>query len=123
MWMDWNILLDKDGGPNKVENSCDAPMVSDGEHVHVHPQYYAIGHFSKYISPGSRRLETPVMNLQVRGKEPRPYGTCDGSDGLQATSFMRPEGIAFKLRDGADAVRGSIPTHGIQTYLLDRSED
>jgi len=136
MWMDWNILLDKDGGPNKVENECDAPMISDGEHVHVHPQYYAIGHFSKYISPGSRRLETPVMNLELPERETRPYGTCDGSDGLQATSFLRPDGvvvvvalncgaedISFKLRDGADAVRGSIPAYGIQTYLLDRSED
>merc|ERR1712032_592217 len=112
-------------------------MVSDGEHVHVHPQYHAIGHFSKYIFPGSRRLETSVMNLQLREKEEaRPYGTCDDSDGLQATSFLRPDGvvvavvlncgdeaISFKLRDGADAVHGSIPAHGIQTYLLDRSED
>lgn len=137
MWMDWNIILDKDGGPNKVGNECDAPMISDGEKVLVHPQYYAIGHFSKYIPPGSMRLVSSVTNAQSHLKAvARPYGVCDSSDGLQATSFSRPDGIvavvvlncgdeeiSFKLRDGADAVHGSIPGRGIQTYLLDRSDE
>jgi len=135
-WIDWNVVLDKNGGPNKVGNNCDAPVVSDGELLHLHPQYYAIGHFSKYIPPRSKRLEVSVSNLHLHETEDRPYGTCDGSDGLQATSFLRPDGIItvvvlncgeepidFKLRDGGDAIQGTIPGRGIQTYLLDRSED
>merc|ERR1712113_184615 len=130
-WFDWNLILDKKGGPNKVGNNCDAPMVSDGERVNVHPQYYAIGHFSKYIPPGSKRLESSVVNSRTHTGEARSYGTCDASDGLEATSFLRPdglivvivlncgdEGLSFKLQQGADATKASIPARGIQTYLI-----
>lgn len=132
-WLDWNLVLDANGGPNKVGNNCDAPMISDGEHLYVHPQYYALGHFSKYILPGSKRLETVVLGSQ-RHTAARPYGTCDGRDGLEATAFLRPDGltavvvlncgdveVSFKLQDGVEALKASIPAQGIQTYLLDRA--
>ena len=28
-WMDWNLLLDKEGGPNHVRNCCSAPILAD----------------------------------------------------------------------------------------------
>jgi len=135
-WFDWNLILDQDGGPNKVGNNCDAPMISDGEHLIIHPQYYAIGHFSKYIPPGSKRLVTSVSKSHSYVGAVRTYGTCDASDGLQATAFRRPDGIIavvalncgeeaidFKLQHGADAIMASIPKRAIQTYLLQGDSD
>merc|ERR1719262_1490173 len=57
-WIDWNLILDTKGGPNHVDNVCDAAMLADihKDELYVHPQYYFVGHFSKYLLPGSRRL-------------------------------------------------------------------
>ncbi|MEO8861183.1 MAG: glycoside hydrolase family 30 protein [Ginsengibacter sp.] len=55
---DWNILLDETGGPNHVGNFCFAPVhaiTSTGELVYTNSYYY-IGHFSKFVRPGAKRI-------------------------------------------------------------------
>ncbi|HVM87274.1 MAG TPA: glycoside hydrolase family 30 protein [Puia sp.] len=57
-WIDWNILLDENGGPNHVGNFCFAPVHADtktGELIYTNSFYY-IGHFSKFIKPGAKRV-------------------------------------------------------------------
>jgi len=133
-WIDWNLILDQFGGPNHVNNVCDSAMqvnVSRGE-VYLHPQYFYIGHFSRFILPGSVRLVTAVENTTRYQGPTRPYGTCSHEDGLQATAFRRPDGqvvvvalscsneaVEFKLQYGLEAKLLSLPPHAIQTYLLD----
>lgn len=59
-WTDWNILLDETGGPNHVMNLCFAPIHADtrtNELIYT-PSYYYIGHFSKFITPGAKRVST-----------------------------------------------------------------
>jgi len=133
-WIDWNLLLDENGGPNHVDNVCDAAMManlSKGD-VYRHPQYYYIGHFSKFMHPDSVRLVTTVGPTPSYNGTSRPYGTCTGEDGLEATSFRRPDGrvstvvlncgegaIDFKLLHGGRAASTSIPPHSIQTYVFE----
>ena len=57
-WTDWNILLDEKGGPNHAGNFCFAPVHADtktGELTYTNSYYY-IGHFSKFIRPGAKRI-------------------------------------------------------------------
>lgn len=57
-WTDWNVLLDETGGPNHVQNFCFAPIHADtrtGKLTYTN-EYYYIGHFSKFIQPGARRI-------------------------------------------------------------------
>jgi glucosylceramidase len=57
-WTDWNILVDEKGGPNHVGNFCFAPVIGDtrtGELTFT-SSYFYIGHFSKFIRPGARRI-------------------------------------------------------------------
>jgi len=57
-WTDWNVLLDENGGPNHVGNFCFAPIhanVKTGEVTYMNSYYY-IGHFSKFIRPGAKRI-------------------------------------------------------------------
>lgn len=59
-WTDWNILLDEKGGPNHVSNFCFAPVhaqTQTGELTYTNSFYY-IGHFSKFIRPGAKRIQT-----------------------------------------------------------------
>ena len=57
-FIDWNLVLNEQGGPNHVGNYCDAPVLFDRRQQTVikNSSYYAIGHFSKFIIPGSIRI-------------------------------------------------------------------
>eukprot|EP01029_Cantina_marsupialis_P023925 TRINITY_DN6034_c0_g1_i1.p1 TRINITY_DN6034_c0_g1~~TRINITY_DN6034_c0_g1_i1.p1 ORF type:complete len:477 (+),score=123.88 TRINITY_DN6034_c0_g1_i1:98-1528(+) len=63
-WTDWNIVLDQNGGPNHVGNVCDAPIICDTEKKKLYYQYtyYFMGHFSKFIEPGSKRVELEITS-------------------------------------------------------------
>lgn len=138
-WIDWNLILDIGGGPNHVGNVCDAAMVFDPkvQKVHLHPQYYFIGHFSKYAPPGSKYLGTTVQGSKTYTGVLRRYGTCSVDDGLEAVSFIRPDQqlvtvvlncgdspVEFKIRHSSKdkqavcAIRAHIPAHTIQTYTF-----
>ena len=76
-WADWNILLDEKGGPNHVGNFCFSPVIADtrDKRLHYTNSYYYIGHFSKFIRPGAKRV-----------------ATSSNRDKLQATSFLNTDG-------------------------------
>ena len=74
-----NVLLDSNGGPNHLGNTCDAPLIADAryETVHRHPQYYYLGHFSRFVPRGSRRV---AMQTVVAGDTP-PERADEAPDG------------------------------------------
>lgn len=57
-FIDWNILLNKDGGPNHANNYCEAPLMYDigKEILEEKLSYSYIGHFSKYIRNNAKRI-------------------------------------------------------------------
>lgn len=57
-FVDWNLLLDEKGGPNHVKNYCDAPIMADTlrDQLEVKLSYHYIGHFSRYIKKGAKRI-------------------------------------------------------------------
>merc|ERR1712187_694407 len=57
-FIDWNLCLDEKGGPNHTDNLCVAPMICDTTWGVLKPQpsLYYIGHFSKWIRPGAKRV-------------------------------------------------------------------
>jgi len=74
-WIDWNLLLDMTGGPNHVNNLCSAPILADPEtdRLYYQSSYYYMGHFSRYIRPGARRIFASIP------------------EGLPATAFRNPD--------------------------------
>ena len=57
-WTDWNVLLDEKGGPNHVGNYCFAALHVDEKTKALHYTniYQYMGHFSKFVRPGARRI-------------------------------------------------------------------
>ncbi|MCR5762433.1 MAG: glucosylceramidase [Treponema sp.] len=88
-WIDWNMALDMEGGPNHVNNFCDASILINTETKEVLYQnsFYYIGHFSRFIKPGSKRLGCNMVPFMVPA-------TCDGKMGntMESTAFLTPEG-------------------------------
>ncbi len=64
---DWNILLDEKGGPNHVGNFCFAPVHADTRtgQLRYTNSYYYIGHFSKFIKPGAKRIISSSSRSQL----------------------------------------------------------
>jgi len=69
-WTDWNVLLDEEGGPNHVHNFCFAPIHGDTKtgKLYYMNSYYYIGHFSKFVRPGAKRIisSSTTDNLLTR---------------------------------------------------------
>lgn len=64
---DWNIVLDEKGGPNHVGNYCFASVHGDtrtGQLIYTNAYYY-IGHFSKFIKPGAKRIISSSSRSQL----------------------------------------------------------
>ncbi len=115
-WTDWNILLDQTGGPNHLGNLCFAPVHADlttGTLIYT-PSYYYIGHFSKFVRPGAKRVST------VTSRSPLLATSFLNEDGSMATVVMNQsdDKIEYKLYIGSQAVVSSILPHAIQTLVI-----
>ncbi len=115
-WTDWNILLDERGGPNHVGNFCFAPIHADtrtGKLIYTNSYYY-IGHFSKFIRPGARRiLASPSRSMLLTT-------AFVNEDGTVAVVVMNPtaRGGQYFLAVGSSSVEISLRPHSIQTVVF-----
>ncbi len=59
-WIDWNVVLDQNGGPNHVGNYCGAPIMINTEtkQIYYTPIFYVLAQFSKTIRPGDKAVQT-----------------------------------------------------------------
>jgi glucosylceramidase len=68
-WIDWNMVLDTQGGPNWFKNWCVAPVLVDPvkDEVYFTPIYYTLAHFSRFIRPNAVRIgiNNPDKDLLV----------------------------------------------------------
>ena len=129
---DWNILLNEIGGPfhNRdrslpnteklvYENKgvgCYAPILYDSKKKELiyTPIYYYIGHFSKFVKLGARRIATTKFSDSI---QTCAFENPDGSlvvivaniSGDELPAVIRHEGICTSL---------PMPAHSIATVLL-----
>ena len=61
-WIDWNIVLDRRGGPNHAGNHCGAPIMVDTRSgdVYYTPVFYILSQFSRTIRPGDQVVSTVI---------------------------------------------------------------
>lgn len=116
-WTDWNVLLDEKGGPNHVGNFCYAPIHGDtrtGTLTYMNSFYY-IGHFSKFIRPGAKRISATTND-----------------DKLQTTAFRNPDGklaivvmntqdqdMPFRVWVDGQSANATSPAHSILTVVYE----
>lgn len=68
-WVDWNLVLDKQGGPNWFKNWCVAPVIvdPDADEIYFTPLYFTLAQFSRFIKPEAVRIgfNNPEESLLV----------------------------------------------------------
>src|SRR5215470_244000 len=115
-WTDWNVLLDETGGPNHVQNFCFALVHADtrmGDLIYTNSYYY-IGHFSKFVQPGAKRIAGSPS------RSPLLSAAFVNPDGKVATVVMNKteQKLSYFLWiDGQAAEVESLP-HSIQTLVF-----
>ncbi|OZM58069.1 glucosylceramidase [Lottiidibacillus patelloidae] len=117
-YLDWNMVLNEEGGPNHVRNLCDAPIIADTQtnELHYNSSYYYIGHFSKYVRPNAMRIKVTNKNKQ-----------------LQTTGFLNEDGTLaiivmnetdntsiFSMGYKGQSCQLELPPHSIATYLFEK---
>lgn len=115
-WTDWNILLDERGGPNHVGNFCFAPVHADtrtGELIYTNSFWY-IGHFSKYIRPGAKRIPASSSRSTLLTT------AFINQDGKIAVVVMNPidRGTRYNLCINSFYTEAEILPHSIQTLVF-----
>uniref|UniRef100_A0A6P7FKV6 Glucosylceramidase n=1 Tax=Diabrotica virgifera virgifera TaxID=50390 RepID=A0A6P7FKV6_DIAVI len=75
-WVDWNIVLDDKGGPT-IAAGRDSPIISVKSEFYKQPLYYAIGHYSKFLPVGSKRIYS---------------SQCNADHLVSQVAFKRPDG-------------------------------
>ncbi|MFC4231950.1 glycoside hydrolase family 30 beta sandwich domain-containing protein [Parasediminibacterium paludis] len=115
-WSDWNILLDETGGPNHVQNFCFAPVHADtktGALIYTNAYYY-IGHFSKFIRPGAKRISSVASRSQLLTT------SFKNEDGKVIIVVMNQSNMKtdYNVCIGSKAAQVTILPHAIQTLIL-----
>ena len=115
-WTDWNILLDQTGGPNHVGNLCFSPVhgnTATGELTFTNSYYY-IGHFSKFIRPGAKRIVSvsSVNSLLTTG-----FKNEDGSIVIIVMNDSDKD-IDYSLTMQSKTALLKTKPHSIQTIVL-----
>ncbi|MBN1781843.1 glycoside hydrolase family 30 protein [bacterium] len=115
-WIDWNVLLDEQGGPNHVGNYCFAPIHADTEKgtLTYMNSYYYLGHFSRFIRPGARRIVASSNDDRLLSTA---FINTDGSIAAVVLN-LTDETIPFKLwMEGRSAGTMSL-AHSIVTLVM-----
>jgi glucosylceramidase len=115
-WIDWNMILDRQGGPNWFKNWCVAPIIADPQtdEVYKTPLYYVMAHFSKFMRPGSVRIgcsQSPHELMSTAVQNP---------DGSIAVAIFNPtankQTISIELNHQKTMI--SIDKEALQTIVI-----
>ena len=115
-WIDWNLALNLDGGPNHVGNLCSAPVLIDGDNdvFECQSSYFYIGHFTRFIKQGAQRILCASTRMAL---ETTAFVNPDG--GVVVVALNRSDqSIPFKLAVNNLEYLQELPAHSIATCLL-----
>lgn len=117
-YVDWNMVLNMEGGPSWVTNRIEAPILVNAtkNEYYKQPVFYYLGHFSKFILPDS---------VKIGSKEDKKI------DRFETVAFLRPDNavtvVAFNRGDekvsltiddpNNGKITHEVQPHSIQSYI------
>jgi glucosylceramidase len=109
------VLLDERGGPNHVGNFCYAPIHADtktGELTYMNSYYY-LGHFSKFVRPGAKRVATVTDDDRLQAVA---FKNADGKLAVVVLN-LSDETVPFSFWIDGETSKTTSPAHSIMTVL------
>ncbi|MBT8135226.1 MAG: glycosyl hydrolase, partial [Gammaproteobacteria bacterium] len=120
-WIDWNIVLDRDGGPNHVGNFCGAPIMIDTAtgQVYYTPVYHVLSQLSRTIRPGDRAVEVSTMRDEL-GTDDIHASASLSADNLLSIQILNTtkKPINYQLQIGSQYADVMIDANALQTVRV-----
>lgn len=120
-WIDWNVVLDKEGGPNHAGNYCGAPIMIDTEtgQVYYTPIYYVLAQFSRTIRPGDKAVQAD-KSLDGLDNDALHASATINDDGLLSVQLLNTtkEPIQYSLQIGSQYAAVEIAANSVQTVRV-----
>lgn len=117
-WIDWNMCLNRHGGPTWTGNYVDSPIIvfpKKGEFV-KQPMFYAMGHFSKFIPRGSRRIEVTAPLCWKNSIQHVAFITPDNTTVMVLYNSGGDKKVNIKIGEKLAVV--NMPVHSFATVEL-----
>ena len=115
-WIDWNMVLDRQGGPNWFKNWCTAPVIvdADNDEVYFTPLYYTMAHFSKFMRPGAIKIGCTINHKEIMAT------AVKNPDGSIAVAVFNPTESeqTLEIQLNNQMKRISIDAQALQTILI-----
>ncbi len=120
-WVDWNIVLDQQGGPNHVGNFCGAPIMIDTQSLDVYytPIFSVLAQFSRTIRPGDKALQTQASTDGL-GADDLHFCATVNKAGLMSVQVLNTTAtpIQYKLQIAGEFADLSIAENSVQTVRV-----
>ena len=120
-WIDWNVVLDQNGGPNHAGNFCGAPIMINTEtgQVYYTPVYYVLAQFSKTIRPGDKAVKTSMI-LDGPSKDDLYACATVNSDNLLSIQVLNTSGaeIRYEIAINDQMAEVTIEANALQTIQV-----
>ncbi|HCL00938.1 MAG TPA: glucosylceramidase [Lachnoclostridium phytofermentans] len=112
-YIDWNLVLNAQGGPNHVGNFCDAPIMYDKEkdQLDIKLSYYYIGHLSRFVKKGAKRILVSKFTDQV---DAVGFINPDGEKVVVLMSRTAEE-LSMQICEGKHVCDITLTAHSIMT--------
>lgn len=114
--MMWNLALNKDHGPQNNGCSNCRGVVTIHEHtgqITFNEEYYAIGHFSKFVRPGARRTGL-IMPQGLTNMEAVAFMNENGEKVIVAANYDN-DFKTFGIRQGGRLFSYTLPGKSVAT--------
>lgn len=120
-WIDWNVVLDHNGGPNHVGNFCGAPIMihTETKEVYYTPIYYVLAQFSQTIRPGDKAVQT-AKKLEDLGKDALHACATVNADNLLSVQLLNTtkEPITYNLQIKDQFAAITVDANAVQTVQI-----
>ena len=113
------MVLDNQGGPSWVSGFLDSPIIVNPtkNEYYRQTQFYAMAHFSKFLSPGSVRVDTTTVSENKNKAIVAAFRTPNNSTVFIAVN-NDDTSVQLTLEDTkAGKLSATINPRSIQTYV------
>lgn len=114
-WIDWNLMVDRTGGPRHVPGGFAAPLVYEENGTFVRtPSYEYIKLIASVLRPGSVRIGSSVYGRDVNAAAVK---NPDGSIGVVVLNHTEKE-ITVNLRMNGTLTEAAIPGESLSAVVF-----